>query len=79
MRYNILQGISAGLLYLHEDSGRAIIHCEIKPSNILLDQNMVPKISDFGLAQLFDQDGFFVKLCMVTSWSVQKAQKVPSI
>ncbi|KAJ4813336.1 cysteine-rich RECEPTOR-like kinase [Rhynchospora pubera] len=67
MRYSILEGISAGLLYLHEDSGHAIIHREIKPSNILLDQNMVPKISDFGLSQLFDQDNFFVKLCRVAS------------
>lgn len=68
MRQRIIEGISAGLVYLHEDSGHAIIHCEIKPSNILLDQNMVPKISDFGLSQLFDEEGFFVKLCMVTSW-----------
>ncbi|KAJ3705148.1 hypothetical protein LUZ61_008853 [Rhynchospora tenuis] len=67
MRYSILEGISAGLLYLHEDSGHAIIHREIKPSNILLDNNMVPKISDFGLSQLFDQDNLFVKLCRVAS------------
>ncbi|KAH9289781.1 hypothetical protein KI387_033898, partial [Taxus chinensis] len=55
-RLNIIRGIARGLLYLHEDSQPHIIHRDIKASNILLDEKMEPKISDFGLTRLFGQD-----------------------
>ncbi|CAN1319155.1 G-type lectin S-receptor-like serine/threonine-protein kinase B120 [Linum perenne] len=54
IRMNIIHGIARGLLYLHRDSLLRIIHRDLKVSNILLDEKMNPKISDFGLARIFE-------------------------
>ncbi|KAM1354443.1 hypothetical protein ACFX2H_028607 [Malus domestica] len=51
-RIEIAYGIAKGLLYLHEECSTQIIHCDIKPQNILLDDYYTPRISDFGLAKL---------------------------
>nr|POE60265.1 putative lrr receptor-like serine/threonine-protein kinase [Quercus suber] len=55
-RYGICLGVARGLAYLHEDSQLRIIHRDMKPSNILLDSNLVPKIADFGFAKLYNDE-----------------------
>ncbi|KAF3777455.1 G-type lectin S-receptor-like serine/threonine-protein kinase [Nymphaea thermarum] len=55
-RVQIIFGVERGLTYLHEECISQIIHCDIKPENILVDHNFVPKISDFGLAKLLMSD-----------------------
>ncbi|XP_062115768.1 probable LRR receptor-like serine/threonine-protein kinase At1g56140 [Humulus lupulus] len=53
-RFDICMGVARGLTYLHEESRLRIVHRDVKASNILLDYNLIPKISDFGLAKLYD-------------------------
>ncbi|XP_023641357.1 receptor-like serine/threonine-protein kinase SD1-8 [Capsella rubella] len=55
-RFQIINGITRGLLYLHHDSRSPIVHRDLKPSNVLLDKDMVPKISDFGMGKVFDKN-----------------------
>ena len=51
---DICLGVARGLSYLHEESWLQIVHRDVKASNILLDSNLIPKISNFGLVELYD-------------------------
>lgn len=55
-RFNIAVGTAKGLAYLHEDCDAKIVHCDIKPENVLLDDNFQAKVSDFGLAKLMNRE-----------------------
>uniref|UniRef100_A0A8R7UMS3 non-specific serine/threonine protein kinase n=1 Tax=Triticum urartu TaxID=4572 RepID=A0A8R7UMS3_TRIUA len=52
-RYQIIKGICEGLLHLHQ---KRILHLDLKPANILLDEHMVSKIADFGLSRCLDKE-----------------------
>ncbi|XP_044947410.1 putative receptor protein kinase ZmPK1 isoform X2 [Hordeum vulgare subsp. vulgare] len=56
-RFNIALGIAKGLAYLHHECLEWVIHCDVKPENILLDTNFEPKITDFGLTKLLNRGG----------------------
>ena len=55
-RHKICVGIAQGLAYLHEESRVKVVHRDIKATNVLLDRDLNPKISDFGLAKLDEED-----------------------
>ena len=56
-RFEVATGIAKGLAYLHEECLEWVLHCDVKPHNILLDADYNPKVADFGLSKLFNQAG----------------------
>jgi serine/threonine protein kinase len=60
--YDIALGVARGIEYLHQGCDMQILHFDIKPHNILLDENFAPKVSDFGLAKLYPVDDNIVSL-----------------
>ncbi|KAK6938639.1 S-locus glycoprotein domain [Dillenia turbinata] len=57
MRFEIAVGMARGLAYLHEECLEWVLHCDVKPQNILLDSNYHPKVADFGLSKLLNRAG----------------------
>lgn len=53
-RFQIIKGVASGLLYLHEDGEKLVIHRDIKASNVLLDRELNGRLGDFGIARLYD-------------------------
>ncbi|MFS7972828.1 putative protein kinase RLK-Pelle-SD-2b family [Helianthus anomalus] len=56
-RFDIAVGTAKGLAYLHEECLEWVLHCDVKPHNILLDSSWNPKVADFGLSKLLERDG----------------------
>ncbi|KFK24660.1 hypothetical protein AALP_AA8G008400 [Arabis alpina] len=54
-RFQIAKGIASGLLYLHEEWEQIVIHRDVKPSNVLIEEDMNPRLGDFGLARLYQR------------------------
>ena len=55
-RFKIIKGICEGLKYIHDELEEPLYHLDLKPDNILLDKDMVPKIADFGLSRIFGNE-----------------------
>ncbi|KAK7400282.1 hypothetical protein VNO78_11486 [Psophocarpus tetragonolobus] len=53
-RYKIITGVAQGLLYLHEECELQVVHRDVKPSNVLIDADLQPKLGDFGLARTYE-------------------------
>lgn len=68
VRFRVAVGTARGIAYLHEECRNCIIHCDIKPENILLDGEFAPKVSDFGLAKLVGRDFSRVMTTMRGTW-----------
>lgn len=72
VRYRIIKGICEGLKYLHEGFEVPVLHLGLKPNNILLDQDMVPKIADFGISRLIGEENTIKTMNLAGTLYVKK-------
>lgn len=56
VRFQIAKGIASGLLYIHEEWEQIVVHRDVKPSNVLIDEDMNPRLGDFELARLYERE-----------------------
>jgi len=64
-RLNIIIDVASAFQYLHHECEQPVIHCDLKPSNVLLDDSMVSHVSDFGMAKLLPSINLFALHCRV--------------
>ncbi|PRQ37341.1 putative protein kinase RLK-Pelle-RLCK-Os family [Rosa chinensis] len=74
--HEIAVGTARGIAYLHEECQQRIVHYDIKPENILLDENFFPKVADFGLAKLFNRDKTHISM---TGWRGTPGYAAPEV
>ncbi|CAM8994813.1 unnamed protein product [Rhodiola kirilowii] len=67
-RLDIMLDVASAMKYLHHDLPTPVIHCDLKPSNILLDQDMTAHVSDFGIAKLLGQDQYLTQTMTLATW-----------
>ncbi|KAL0428840.1 UNVERIFIED_CONTAM: G-type lectin S-receptor-like serine/threonine-protein kinase SD2-2 [Sesamum radiatum] len=77
VRFRVAVGTARGIAYLHEECRNCIIHCDIKPENILLDEDFSAKVSDFGLAKLIGRDFSRVLATMRGTWGGRRNVEGP--
>ncbi|XP_021316746.1 uncharacterized protein LOC8072760 isoform X4 [Sorghum bicolor] len=73
-RYKIIKGICEGLNYMHEEIRPPVLHLDLKPDNILLDKNMVPKLADFGLSRICE--GTQITSCLIGTRGYQPPEHI---
>lgn len=68
IRFQIIEGIAQGTVYLHRHSRLRIIHGDLKPQNILLDHDFIPRITDFGIAEVLSSGEHEKEKAVVGTW-----------
>ncbi|KAG7567335.1 Protein kinase domain [Arabidopsis thaliana x Arabidopsis arenosa] len=79
MRFQIAKRIASGLLYLHEEWEQIVVHRDVKPSNVLIDEDMNPRLGDFGLARLYERGSQILNGTPRLSWAAKATLRLRSL